>query len=305
VGGPPPVLLRQVPLTRREAGDAAGRPCDTDPARWRSPLRSVPANTGVWRNRPSATRSARVGRHRMRGTRGGGGGFTGRQPRPSFTPREGTCRSRTAAGRPTADGVPPAGACRVSAAGRSRRRMTTRRPRLGLRRVSPRSTAVPQQDDADNRTRVLEPDESGLPSTGPQRITDNTSPNLARSSNDGARHDRSRGTGFLRTLVLVVALGGGTLRTRTTTPTRCEHRVLPHARGIFTFGRVAARPGGQGGSRQGEGTRSGFHTRRALAACGDVLARRSPAARRPVRGNLTGCLGRRPAQAAASTRHEC
>ena len=60
--------------------------------------------------------------------------------------------------------------------------------------------------------RAPQPDASGLPATGPQRITDNTSPNLARSSKAMALGTlASRGTGFLRTFVLLYVLGTGSL----------------------------------------------------------------------------------------------
>ncbi|MGH3270205.1 MAG: murein biosynthesis integral membrane protein MurJ [Trebonia sp.] len=69
-----------------------------------------------------------------------------------------------------------------------------------------------QADFQDNRTRILEPDASPLSATGPQRAAETTSPNLARSSKVMALGTiASRGTGFLRTLVLVIALGQGTL----------------------------------------------------------------------------------------------
>jgi putative peptidoglycan lipid II flippase len=62
------------------------------------------------------------------------------------------------------------------------------------------------------RTRILEPEAEEVPATGPQRVSDNTAPNLARSSKVMALGTvASRGTGFLRTLVLVIALGQGTL----------------------------------------------------------------------------------------------
>jgi putative peptidoglycan lipid II flippase len=81
--------------------------------------------------------------------------------------------------------------------------------------AAPRFTPVDrraQPDDADNRTKILERDDSGLSTTGPQPVSPHTSPNLARSSKAMALGTiASRGTGFLRTLVLVVALGGGTL----------------------------------------------------------------------------------------------
>jgi putative peptidoglycan lipid II flippase len=68
------------------------------------------------------------------------------------------------------------------------------------------------RDVQDNRTRVLEPGAGRVSSTGPQRVTETTSPNLARSSKAMALGTlASRGTGFLRTLVLLVALGSGSI----------------------------------------------------------------------------------------------
>ena len=65
---------------------------------------------------------------------------------------------------------------------------------------------------SDNRTRILEPDAAQVPATGPQRAAETTSPNLVRSSKVMALGTlASRGTGFLRTLVLVIALGQATL----------------------------------------------------------------------------------------------
>jgi putative peptidoglycan lipid II flippase len=64
----------------------------------------------------------------------------------------------------------------------------------------------------DNATRILEPGVGLVPPTGPQRAAETTSPNLARSSRVMALGTiASRGTGFLRTLVLVIALGQATL----------------------------------------------------------------------------------------------
>ena len=81
--------------------------------------------------------------------------------------------------------------------------------------AAPRFTPVDRQaqrDDQDNRTRILERPVGEAPATGPQRTADDTSPNLARSSRAMAFGTiASRGTGFLRTLVLVVALGGAQL----------------------------------------------------------------------------------------------
>jgi len=67
-------------------------------------------------------------------------------------------------------------------------------------------------EPGDGRTQVLDipspPEPSGILDTGPQRSVD-TQPNLARSSKAMALGTiASRGTGFLRTLALVAALGG-------------------------------------------------------------------------------------------------
>jgi putative peptidoglycan lipid II flippase len=145
---------------------------------------------------PTFTPSPRGGRH-------------GGQPRPSFTPREGYApdeRRRAAAPPPTAFFSPaPAGYQPVPVP-----------EEYGYPpAAAPRFTPVDrhdEQDDGDNRTRILERPEFEPPSTGPQRTFDNTSPNLARSSKAMAFGTiASRGTGFVRTLVLVVALGGGAL----------------------------------------------------------------------------------------------
>jgi putative peptidoglycan lipid II flippase len=100
-------------------------------------------------------------------------------------------------------------------------------------RFVPADRAAPQGDQ-DNRTRVLEPD-TGLPSTGPQRAAD-TSPNLARSSTAMALGTvASRGTGFLRTFVLLYALGLGTTanayNTANTLPNTIYYLMLG---GVFT-----------------------------------------------------------------------
>ena len=80
---------------------------------------------------------------------------------------------------------------------------------------APRFTPVDRQaqrDDQDNSTRILERPVGEAPPTGPQRTADDTSPNLARSSKAMAFGTiASRGTGFLRTFVLVVALGAAQL----------------------------------------------------------------------------------------------
>jgi putative peptidoglycan lipid II flippase len=78
-------------------------------------------------------------------------------------------------------------------------------------RFDPSDPGAPA-DFQDNRTRVLERDADAVSATGPQRVAETTSPNLARSSKVMALGTiASRGTGFLRTLVLVIALGQGTL----------------------------------------------------------------------------------------------
>jgi putative peptidoglycan lipid II flippase len=78
-------------------------------------------------------------------------------------------------------------------------------------RFVPADPAAPPVAE-DNRTQVLERDAGQVSSTGPQRAAETTSPNLARSSKVMALGTvASRGTGFLRTLVLVIALGQGSL----------------------------------------------------------------------------------------------
>src|SRR6266704_816141 len=84
-------------------------------------------------------------------------------------------------------------------------------PPYGVPPLVPGDRAAPP-GVRDNRTRILEPDADQVPPTGPQRAAETTSPNLARSSKVMALGTiASRGTGFLRTLVLVIALGQATL----------------------------------------------------------------------------------------------
>jgi murein biosynthesis integral membrane protein MurJ len=139
-----------------------------------------------------------------------GSGRPGGRARPSFTPREGYTpppddRRRAASPPPTAFFSPaPAGYPQVPVP-----------QEFGYAPSGPAPRFIPvdrqAEQDEDNRTRVLEPSAEGARSTGPQR-TDNTSPNLARSSRAMAFGTiASRGTGFLRTLVLIVALGGAQL----------------------------------------------------------------------------------------------
>ena len=78
----------------------------------------------------------------------------------------------------------------------------------------------------------------------------------------------SRGTGFLRTFVLLFALGLAHARRRVQQLQHAaEHRVLPHARRHLHRGRgPAAGPGGQGGPGPGRGVRGAdLHPRRGLA----------------------------------------
>jgi putative peptidoglycan lipid II flippase len=133
------------------------------------------------------------------------------RPRPTFTPREGYLppadRDRPAP-MPTAFLPPvPAGYPQPSFQPFD---YPEAPPRPAPRFVP--SDRGAQADLQDNRTRILEPDAGPVPATGPQRAAETTSPNLARSSKVMALGTvASRGTGFLRTLVLVIALGQGTL----------------------------------------------------------------------------------------------
>ena len=145
----------------------------------------------------------------------------GTRPRPTFTPREGYAppaeRERPAPA-PTAFLPPvPAGYPQPSFQPFD----FPETPRQVPRFVPADRAAPPAVQD--NRTRILEPDAGQVPPTGPQRAAETTSPNLARSSKVMALGTlASRGTGFLRTLVLVIALGQATLSSPTTTPTRCR-----------------------------------------------------------------------------------
>jgi putative peptidoglycan lipid II flippase len=133
----------------------------------------------------------------------------GGRPRPTFTPREGyvpPSRPERAIAAPTAFLAPvPAGYPQPSF-----QPFDYEEARPAPRFVPADRPAPP--DGRDNRTRVLAP-ETGQPApTGPQHAAENTSPSLARSSKVMALGTlASRGTGFLRTLVLVIALGQETL----------------------------------------------------------------------------------------------
>ena len=134
-----------------------------------------------------------------------GGGRHGGRPRPSFTPRQGYAPPddrRNIASPPTAFFSPaPAGYQPVPV------------PEEYGYAPAPRFTPLDREapPDEGNRTRILERPAEGPRSTGPQR-SDNTSPNLARSSRSMALGTiASRATGFLRTLVLIITLGGNAL----------------------------------------------------------------------------------------------
>ena len=132
----------------------------------------------------------------------------GGRPRPTFTPREGGPppgeRERPAPA-PTAFLPPvPAGYPQPSF-----EPFDFPTPRQ-VPRFVPADGAAPVIQD--NPTTILERDPGLVTPTGPQRAAETTSPNLARSSRVMALGTvASRGTGFLRTLVLVIALGQGTL----------------------------------------------------------------------------------------------
>jgi putative peptidoglycan lipid II flippase len=105
--------------------------------------------------------------------------------------------------------------------------------------AAPRFTPVDRReqfDDGDNRTRILERAVGEAPPTGPQRTADDTSPNLARSSKAMAFGTiASRGTGFLRTFVLLYVLGtaglSGAYNNSNTLPNTVYYLMLG---GIFT-----------------------------------------------------------------------
>src|SRR3984957_6424067 len=164
-----------------------------------------------------------------RGARHGG------SPRPSFTPREG---SRPAEGR-RRDAAPPPTAF-FSPAPAASQPVPVPQEYGYEPAAAPRFTPVDRQAEPDNegnRTRILErPVDGGPPSTGPQRAADDTSPNLARSSRAMAFGTiASRGTGFLRTFVLLYVLGtaglSGAYNNSNTLPNTVYYLMLG---GIFT-----------------------------------------------------------------------
>jgi murein biosynthesis integral membrane protein MurJ len=142
------------------------------------------------------------------------GAVRGGKPRPSFTPREGyvppppASRARPAP-MPTAFLPPvPAGYPQPSF-----QPLDFQDAQVAPRFVPADPTAPPPPPGAgDARTQVIDRVPGDVTPTGPQRAFDNTSPNLARSSKVMALGTvASRGSGFLRTLVLVIALGQATL----------------------------------------------------------------------------------------------
>src|SRR5579859_730901 len=168
------------------------------------------------------------------GAPSGRGGRHGGRPRPSFTPREGYAptdgKRRDAAPPPTAFFSPaPAGYQPVPVPEEYGYAPT----------AAPRFTPVDRReqfDDGDNRTRILERPVGEAPPTGPQRTADDTSPNLARSSKAMAFGTiASRGTGFLRTFVLLYVLGtaglSGAYNNSNTLPNTVYYLMLG---GIFT-----------------------------------------------------------------------
>ena len=152
----------------------------------------------------------------------------GGRPRPTFTPREGYVPPPTAA--PTAF-LPPV------PAGYPQPTFQPYDYQDAPPRPAPRF--VPGDRDlpppADGRTRILEPDAGPVPA-GAERTATDTSPNLARSSKAMAVGTLvSRGTGFLRTFVILSALGlyttGAAYNTANTLPNTIYYLMLG---GVFT-----------------------------------------------------------------------
>jgi putative peptidoglycan lipid II flippase len=138
------------------------------------------------------------------------GGRPGGRPRPSFTPRQGFAptdgRRRETAPPPTAFFSPaPAGYQPVPVP------QEYGYPPAAAPRFTPVDREA-ERADQDSSTRILERPIGDVRTTGPQRAADDTSPNLARSSRAMAFGTvASRGTGFLRTFVLLFVLGAGNL----------------------------------------------------------------------------------------------
>jgi putative peptidoglycan lipid II flippase len=123
------------------------------------------------------------------------------RPRPTFTPREGYL--------PPAAYEPPPPPGYTTQAFPQPFGYPSAPPRFIPRRDIPEDERAPGAGDG--RTSVLEAPDDAARTTGPERRAD-TSPNLARSSKAMAFGTlASRGTGFLRTFVFLVALGVGGL----------------------------------------------------------------------------------------------
>ncbi len=181
---------------------------------------------------PTPHEPAGQGRRASQGPRHG---KTGGRPRPTFTPNEGYIppadRERPAPA-PTSFLPPvPAGYPQPTFQPFD---FPQAPPRQAPRFVPAERGTTP--DVQDNRTRVLEPDGGRVPSTGPQPLTEDTSPNLARSSKAMALGTLvSRATGFLRTFVFVYALGvyttANAYNTANTLPNTVYYLMLG---GVFT-----------------------------------------------------------------------
>ena len=168
----------------------------------------------------------------------GGSRHAGRA-RPSFTPREGYAPpdgGRIAASPPPTAFFSPAPAGYPQApVPQEYGYAPSAGPRFTpVERLAEQVDRLAEQDE-DNRTKILEPGQAGPRSTGPRRSV-NTSPNLARSSRAMAFGTvASRGTGFLRTFVLLYVLGAaglsGAYNNSNTLPNTVYYLMLG---GIFT-----------------------------------------------------------------------
>jgi len=169
------------------------------------------------------------GRHPAQGPRHGG------RPRPTFTPREGYVAS---AGRARPSPAPTAFLPPVPAGYPQPTFQPYDYPDAPPQ-PAPRFVPVDQDappDVQDGPTRILERDAGRVPSTGPQRVSAATGPNLVRSSKAMALGTLvSRGTGFLRTFVFIYALGvfttGAAYNTANTLPNTIYYLMLG---GVFT-----------------------------------------------------------------------
>ncbi|MBO0819506.1 MAG: murein biosynthesis integral membrane protein MurJ, partial [Nocardiopsaceae bacterium] len=172
----------------------------------RTPVPRAPGAAGSTRPKPTFTP--------RRDSGGPSGPGPGGKPGPSFTPREGYAPPPGDPG--TGGGYPPPTAAFFAPAGYPE---PSFQPSFAQRADAPPPTVPPREGETgrDGRTQVLDAPGREMPrpptvrDTGPQR-TSSTQPNLMQSSKAMALGTiASRGTGFLRTLILVVALGSGTL----------------------------------------------------------------------------------------------